>query len=410
MDIAPVMRALLRNKLGPTLVALQIACTLAIACNSMSIIQQRIQQMNRPSGIDEPSLFTLRNSWLNPNTDVKARTTEDLDLVRSIPGVIDAYATNNIPLLRAGIEYGAGSESGVGIAPGKQTTVTDRFYADEHALGTLGIRLVSGRWFAPSEVLNLGPYDQKSAPVVVITRGLANALFSQEDALGRRIYFHGSERPSRVIGVVDRAQNSRAASMANWSASEYATFMPYHFVNNGQFYVIRGDPRRLPQVMRAVQDSLLAATQDRAIENLMPFSETRRFAYAPMRASLVPLVEVGALLLTVTICGVVGLTSYSVSQRRRYIGMRRALGANRLDIVWYFHLENLLIAGVGCILGVVFGLAGNTWLALNAQVSRMETPFILFGALSLLVLCQAAALLPALRAAAISPASAIRGV
>ena len=410
MGITPIFRALMRHKLWPVLVALQIALTLAAVCNSASIILQRVQQMNRPSGIEESSLFTFQNSWLSPGTDLKARISADLDLIRSIQGVQDAYATNNIPLLAAGRDYGAGSETGIGAAPGLSVTATDRFYADDHAIKTLGVRLVAGRWFTADEILDIGPFDAKYPAVVVVTRELARALFPQSDPLGQMIYFRNSTAPSRIIGIVERAQNSRAATFANRSLSEHSAFMPYHFVYNGQFYVVRGKPGELAATMRAVQDRLFKGTPDRVIQNLKPFSQSRRESYAAMRASLVPLVEVGILLLTVTICGVIGLTSYSVNQRRRYIGMRRALGASRLDILWYFHMENLLIAGAGCILGVLISLAGNTWLALNAQVSRMELPFIVAGGVVLLLICQGAALWPALRAARISPASAIRAV
>ncbi len=71
MDILPVLRALMRSRTGPLLVVLQIAMTLTIVCNSMSIIQQRIEQMNRPSGVDEANIFTLQNTWLNPRTDLR---------------------------------------------------------------------------------------------------------------------------------------------------------------------------------------------------------------------------------------------------------------------------------------------------------------------------------------------------
>lgn len=114
------------------------------------------------------------------------------------------------------------------------------------------------------------------------------------------------------------------------------------------------------------------------------------------------------LLLTVTAMGIVGLTSYWVSQRTRYIGMRRALGARRSDILSYFHLENLIIAGAGALLGIALGVSANIWLAANFSITRMSAEFVCGGAAIVLALCQAAVVWPALRAAAIPPAAAIR--
>jgi putative ABC transport system permease protein len=99
---------------------------------------------------------------------------------------------------------------------------------------------------------------------------------------------------------------------------------------------------------------------------------------------------------------------YWVAQRRRQIGMRRALGARRVDILRYFQVENLLIAGTGAALGIAIGLAGNTWLATTLILTRMSPVFIMLGAVIVLALSQAAVLWPALRAAAIPPAAAIR--
>jgi putative ABC transport system permease protein len=106
----------------------------------------------------------------------------------------------------------------------------------------------------------------------------------------------------------------------------------------------------------------------------------------------------------------VGLTSYWVAQRRRQIGMRRALGARRVDILRYFHAENLLIAGVGAVAGIGMCLAGNVWLAHLLVLTRISPWYICLGALAVLCLSQAAVLWPALRAASIPPAIATRGL
>jgi putative ABC transport system permease protein len=113
------------------------------------------------------------------------------------------------------------------------------------------------------------------------------------------------------------------------------------------------------------------------------------------------------MLLLVTGLGIVGLTSYWVAQRRRLIGVRRALGARRIDITAYFQTENLVIVGCGIVMGVILSLALNLMLV-KLGVPRIATRDLITGVIAVLALGQFAAIWPALRAASIPPALATR--
>ncbi len=96
--------------------------------------------------------------------------------------------------------------------------------------------------------------------------------------------------------------------------------------------------------MRAAPVRLNQITRMRVIDQLLSFRETRHRAYLYAKNESWLLGTVCGLLLAITGFGTVGLTMYWVSRRRRQIGMRRALGARRVDILRYFHVENFLIA------------------------------------------------------------------
>jgi len=113
-------------------------------------------------------------------------------------------------------------------------------------------------------------------------------------------------------------------------------------------------------------------------------------------------------LLAVTAFGIVGLTSYWVTRRRRQIGIRRALGATRGAIFGYFQTENFLIAAAGALVGIACAVGLNLWLVSSFEMVRLQIGFALVGAGLMLLLGQAAAFWPALRAASISPALATR--
>jgi putative ABC transport system permease protein len=401
MNLLLLLRTLQHNKIGPTLIGLQIALTLAIVCNSLFIIQQYARHMRAPTGIDENNIFTLSNSWLTEPDDLEARIKDDLTTLRGLPGVIDAVATNTYPL------SGSGSYRSVSVRREQRepTSSANLYFVDEHGLAAYGLHLVAGRWFTADEIAAVLSTDRKYPMVIVVTQSLARQLFHSSPALGQALYFT-PDHASRIVGIIERAQSPYVGYDV-----EDTIFLPLQFLNNGLNYVVRTRPGRQAQVMRATSDALYSLAHLRVLQNLRPFTDTRRRAYMDDRANSVMLVIVSALMLAVTAFGVIGLTMYWVTQRRRFIGMRRAMGARRLDILKQFHAENLLIAGGGCTLGIVLGLLCNDWLLTKLDgLQRMNPAYIISVALVVLAMCQAAVLWPALRAASVPPASAIRNL
>jgi putative ABC transport system permease protein len=120
------------------------------------------------------------------------------------------------------------------------------------------------------------------------------------------------------------------------------------------------------------------------------------------------LVAVSALLLLVTASGIVGMASLWVTQRRKQIGVRRALGARRLDILRYFITENIMITSIGVFTGVLLALGLNQLLVSALEMARLPAMYMLGGACIFWALGIAAVYGPAWRAASISPALATR--
>jgi putative ABC transport system permease protein len=104
------------------------------------------------------------------------------------------------------------------------------------------------------------------------------------------------------------------------------------------------------------------------------------------------------------------LSSFWVGQRRKQIGVRRALGARKSDILSYFMTENFLIALAGVVVGVVLALGMNQWMLTKFEMERLSFTYVLAGVVVLLGLGQAAVFAPALRASRVSPVEATRSV
>ena len=398
-----MLRALRRNKLGATLIGLQIALTLAIVSNSLFIIRQYVEHMQVPTGIDEANTFTFSNAWVVAQDDSEPRIKADLAALRALPGVIDAQAMDTYPL--SGYGWGVGLK----VQRGQKysSAGANRYYTDEHGLSALGLHLIAGRWFTAQEVHGIRLNDTYAAfaTVLIVTRHLANQLFPAGDALGQIVYFT-PQNPARIVGIVERVQTPYVGYH-----DDNSSFEPVQYLDNQLFYIVRTRPGEQAQVMRAAPQKLYELTRQRVIQDLRPFSAIRSQAFQEERVNTVMLAAVCGLLLAVTAFGVIGLTLYWVAQRRRQIGMRRALGARRIDILLYFQTENLLIAGCGCILGIALGLPLNAWLLMRVEgLTRMNPAYICAEALLVLGLCQLAVLWPALRAAAVAPAIATRAL
>src|SRR3984885_15906479 len=97
MELRPILSAMRRNKVGALVIVLQTAITLAILCNSLFIIQQRLRSSERPTGLQEQDIFTIANQWVGNPPDLAAKLQADLTALRALPEVVDAYGSNSYP-------------------------------------------------------------------------------------------------------------------------------------------------------------------------------------------------------------------------------------------------------------------------------------------------------------------------
>jgi putative ABC transport system permease protein len=406
IPIQPILIALRRHKAGTLLIALQIALTLAVVCNALFVIHARIERVSRDTGIVEHELILVNNHWVGNLADVPVRQATDLATIRALPGVEDAIATNAVPLV------GSGWRSGVRAAPGARNTFDAAMYfVDTHALTTYGLRLVEGRNFRDDEIGTLDDNGSPDAPTAIITRDMALKIFPDGGALGKQIYLGTTNaRPTTIIGIVERLQSpqTEAGSDAGW---QDVALIPLRRIDAGAFFLVRARPGQRDALLRSVPAALKGVSNRRVIpqpHGVMTFDALRELAYRSDRGLAWMMGGISLVLLLVTAAGIVGLTSFWVGQRRRQIGVRRALGATRGDILNYFLAENILISLGGVIVGTVLAYLLNRWMMVSFETSRLALGYVASGAVLLLVLGQLAVLAPAMRASRVSPVEATR--
>jgi putative ABC transport system permease protein len=407
LEIVPILAALKRNKTGAILMVLQIALMVAFISNLVSIVAERAALTVRPTGMDERDLFAIGFRVTNGEESIPTLQT-DLADVRATPGVVDVFATNSYPL------RGAGWQDGVSHTPGPtsrqdQSAQTGVYAMDQHGIGTLGLKLIAGRNFAPEDIVQ-GNFGAAPLPgFAIISRSLKNQLFGHGDALGQSIYLAtDSRRPITVIGVVERLQSAAAAGTIDEHESENTIIVPIAAAGQGGLFMVRAQPGSIGATMRAVQSTLIRTNPNRIFGRLRPFTEVRSTAYEKDRAIAIAFSILLLVVIAITALAIVGLTSFWVVRRRTQIGIRRALGATRMAIIRYFLIENALLCAAGVLLGVIASEGLNVWLWTRFGIDRIHASELLICALVVVCLGQFAAMFPALKAASTSPTEALR--
>ena len=403
MEIGPIWRSMLRNKGGFILIAVQIAVTMTIMVNAIAIIQERSRNIARPSGLDEASTFTLVSVSFDEDADNRSLIEEDLALLRGVPGVRSATASNSLPLLQSGWSEGLTLEPG----EGKSDSSSALYFADEHTVDTFALEIVEGRNFTPNQVDWVNPEVNDWPSAVIVSRALAEDLFPDETGsyVGKTFYID-DDNPVNIIGVVERLQ----APWQGWSGLERAMLVPQRQDWDFARYIVRTEPGYRDELMPRIEEMLAKSNPERIIEAVQTMDDVRKLAYLGDAAMVSILTFIVMLLTAITGLGIVGLASFNVSRRTRQIGIRRALGATRPAIVRHFMVENFLVSVLGITAGGVLAVALNMFLVEAFALEPLAWYVIPAAMLVLLAVGQLAVAGPARKASNVTPAIATRSV
>lgn len=412
MQIPPILSSLRRHRLTAALLVLQVAFTCAIVCNVVFIIVQRIQRVSVSTGIAENELSVIHSSGYTEHENAQARHAVDLAVLRAIPGMRSVAAVSwALPLDQSDSSYGVCPDDASmkqamerRSADGTSCVQPSMYDGTEGLIGTLGLRLIAGRDFTSDDYV-IGSAHKPA--VAVITRTLAQRLYPGKDPLGQSMYL--GDAVIRVVGVVDTLLRP---SLRTPAVDGYSVVWPQKPDGRTVTYVLRSAPQDRARLLREGREALLAASPNRLVnpDRMEPYTDMRARFFQRDTTMIGLLVAAGLGLLFVTALGIAGLANFWVQQRVRSIGIRRAVGATRGDILRYFQVENFLIVMAGIALGMVLAFVLNAVLMQHYELPRLPLYYLLIGALMLWALGQLAVLGPALRAAAVPPVVATRSV
>ncbi len=416
MEIRPILSAMLRSKTGAILIAAQVALTLGILCNALYIVNDRLQLANRPSGAMEDDVFQLSLSPFRKVADLKGMQLEDEAALRKIPGVVAVTWTDQVPLGQ--------SSSNNGFATRRDqrpdsTVVATTYDGAGSFVKTLGLKLVEGRDLNADDVIDVGP-DTAAANSIphtaIITEALAKKLYPDAgSALGKPL-LNGTgadAKESTIVGIVERLQTPNAQANEDRDGEgkgEFSVIYPIRDLNPYTQYLVRTEPGQRARVIADAEKILSSRMDGRVLLPTYTMDQLRERRYRADRALAGMLISVVVLLLLVTASGIVGMASLWVNQRRKQIGVRRALGARRFDILRYFLTENAIVTSGGIVGGIALALGLNQLLVSTLELQRLPLGYLGFGMVALWALGLLSVLGPAWRAARVPPAVATRSV
>ncbi|NKB86804.1 MAG: FtsX-like permease family protein [Acidobacteria bacterium] len=264
---------------------------------------------------------------------------------------------------------------------------------------TLGIELLSGRVFTEQD-------NEDTEQVAVLSASMAAYHFGDESSLGRQISYAFGPVPSDPLRVVGVVADARLTEVTADGVHAFYTSQYQGFPGNTVLVRTNGDAA---SVTPGVVQTLRGLDADRPIEEIRTLAELRDEAVAPQRLNATLFGAFAAIALAISIVGIAGVLAFSVSQRKREMGIRVALGAERRRVQDLVLREGVLLT-LG---GVVAGFAGAVFVAQSIAgllygVESSDAPTFVMVALALIAAGLFGAWMPARRAAAVDPIEALR--
>ena len=382
------------------LVVAEIALSMVLLAGASMMVQGFTGLRDADPGFDKTDLLTVPISL--PVDGVEPR----LNMLREVtaaamttPGVREATVANALPLNVFAVSD-AFTVEGRPVDPGQARPRAMWAAAPPGYLDTLGIPLVRGRFFSDAD-------RSDAAAIAVVNETLAGRFWPDGEALGERIEFRGETR--EIVGVIGNTRQSLIATDVATPGSDSVIFVPLaQRIGGSVFLLVRtaGEPHtvdsELRQALQAVHSQLGVGRMD-TLEEIVD----RNFVGIDVINGV--LTGFGYLALLLAAIGTYGVLAYNVAQRSQEIGLRVAIGAQRVDVVRMITRQGFTLGLIGVAIGApfIFMLVR----VLNSVLQNLGTVDPMTGlvvAVVLLATTAIASLIPALRAARMDPVNALR--
>jgi len=395
MSLHLLLQSLLRRKVVTGLLLLQLAMTLALLLNSISLAGQTWQKLHEDTGLDLANTISVK---LKPTTPALRQYPALGDLLerqmaalRTVPGVVAVAYSNQPPLQQGGTNgnvYDPDNQERSNISTVPVYRVSPDFF------NVLQLQLVAGQLPQASPDKSGGDASQ-----VVLTDSLAQKLFPNGSVVGRRT------NSGDVAAVIKDFYGQRRASHIHYNRVYVA---PLYSVDWGYNLLIRTEDEQAGNIRAQLATVLQQVDSNIEILYQRSFNEEHHRLYRDEFGLAVLLGLLSMLMLLVTMVSSYSNAHFHALKRQQEIGIKRALGASKNMIFMELFCENWLNTLAGAMLGVLAALALNQGLSAVISIPVISWWLPLLATLVLLICVSAATWYPARIATSVSPATATK--
>ncbi|MDQ3254316.1 MAG: ABC transporter permease [Acidobacteriota bacterium] len=390
------------NRVRSLLVVCEVALSLVVLVGAGLLIKSFLRLQEVEPGFDASNLLTAQISLAVAKYDSTAKQAaffgRMIEHLEALPGVQAVAVANDLPI--AGRDQTSNPRiEGRASVPGEEPLVGVHMVNHSY-FQAMGIQLLKGRLFSAADV-------DGSQPVAIINETMARRLFPNDDALGKQMRFSdlsSKERWKEIVGVVGNVKHN------GLDAEPYMeTYTPYlQNQISSMMIAVRStsDPANLTA---AVRSAILEIDKDQPISSVKMMDQVLSDSIAPRRSSMSLFGFFAAVALALATVGIYGVMSYSVTERTHEIGIRMALGAQRMDVLRFVIGQGMLLTLIGVAVGLVATFALTRVMSSLLYGVSATDPVIFIGvALLLATVALLACYIPARRATKVDPMVALR--
>jgi len=386
------------TRASSALVVMQMALSLLLLISSGLFLRSLQAATRIDPGFDDPANLAIASADPGLQGYEEARSAEFwdrlLEEIGALPEVSSVGLTLYAPLGLNSSDRGV-AIPGYEFAEGERTSLRYS-YVSEGYIETMGIALVEGRSFTRQD-------DAEGAPVMIVNRRFADRFWPGESALGKVVRTAG--RDWQVVGVTETGKYQSLGE----EPQEFM-YLPVRAIFRSDLTIVaraEGDPQ---VVLQRIRELARDTDPDLPVYDLRSMEDHMGIALLPARLGGSVLGLFGLLGLTLAAVGIYGVMAYSVSQRKRELGIRVALGANRRSVLRLVLGEGLKLTLFGTALGLVAALGASRLLGgLLYNVNALDPVAFTVVPATLVFVSAIAVYLPARRAARVDPIGALKG-
>ena len=395
------------NRLRQGLVAVQIGFAFVLLFGAGLLFSSVRELLRVDPGFRTDGVLTMSTRVSSASyPEPKQRSSlmrRSLAAIRAIPGVSEAGATTAIPfggnrsdsvILAEGYQM----EPGESVISPRQLRVTPGYFE------AMGIALIKGRYFSDRD-------DETAPPAVIVDERLAGRFWPDQDPIGRRMYQPDSaenlfriDENTRWLTVVGVVRSVRSDDLTGSGSPVGAYYFPYVQAPQSSFTFAVRTAGEVSGVEQAVRTEMARIDPQLALYDFRTMNERAELSLSSRRTATTLAMGFGGVALFLSAIGIYGLLAYYVTQRRREIGIRMALGSTSANVVKLVLREGLLLVAAGLVVGVGGAVALREVMANEVYgVSTLDPVVMGSVALTLAIVVALASAVPARRASRIDP-------